>query len=112
MPSGGWGAPACPRLPSQPQADPQHPSARRRGAARRDTLLSPDSLEPAACCVPSDIVCINSEHSQSVCPSNTRLSPPRANLWEKRDEAEFAAQAPERWGTGSPFLPAHLTKSH
>ena len=101
-----------PLPPSPPQADPQHPSAQRQGAACRDTLLSPGSLEPAASCVPSDIVCINSEHSQSVCPSNTRLSPPRANLWEKRDEAEFAAQAPERWGTGSPFLPAHLTKSH
>ena len=84
---GGWAAPACPHLPSPPQADPQHPSAWRQGAACRDTLLSPGSLEPAASCVPSDIMCINSEHSQSVCPSNTRLSPPRANLWEKQDEA-------------------------
>lgn len=102
---GGWGAPACPHLPSLPQADPQHPSARRQGAACRDTLFSPGSLEPAASCVPLDIVCINSEHSQSVCPSNTRLSPLRANLWEKRDEAEFAAQVPERWGTLLPRQP-------
>ena len=102
----------APTSPLHRRQIPQHSSAQRRGAACRDTLLSPSSLEPAASCVLSDIMCINSELSQSVCPSNTRLSPLRANLWEKQDEAEFAAQAPERWGTGSPFLPAHLTKSH
>ena len=102
---GGCGAPACPHLPPPPQADPRHPSARRRGAACRDTLLSPGSLEPAASCVSTHTVRVDGNHLRSVCPISAGLSPPRANLWEKRDEAEFAAQAPERWGTLLPRQP-------
>ena len=105
-------SPCVPLPPSPPQADPQHPSAQRQGAACRDTWLSPGSLKTAASCVSTHTVRVDGNHLQSVCPISAGLSPLRANLWEKRDEAEFAAQAPERWGTGSPFLPAHLTKSH
>ena len=94
-----------PHLPPPLQADPRHPSARRRGAACRDTLLSPGSLEPAASCVSTHTVRVDGNHLRSVCPISAGLSPPRANLWEKRDEAEFAAQAPERWGTLLPRQP-------
>ena len=93
-PAAPGGCPACPRLPSPPLADPQHPSARRRGAACRDTLLSPGSLEPAASCVPAHTVRIDGNHLQSVCPISAGLRPPRDNLGEKRDEAECSAPAP------------------
>ena len=83
-----------PLPPPPPQADPQHPSAQRQGAACRDTWLSPGSLKTAASCVSTHTVRVDGNHLQSVCPISAGLSPLRANLWEKRDEAEFTVQAP------------------
>jgi len=102
---GGEGALQAQRCQQAATAQQRHPCARQQGAARRDSLLSPGFHDPAGFFVPLDIVCTNGEHSQSVCPNGAGLSPPRANLWEKRDEAEFAAQAPERWGTLLPRQP-------
>ena len=71
----------------------QTPSTPLPGGGELHADLSPGSLEPAASCVSTDIVCVDDKHSQSLCPSSSGLCPPRANLWEKRDEAEFSAQA-------------------
>ena len=74
---GGWGALACPCFHSPSQADPQNPSAQPWVAACRDNLLSPGSHELAGFFVPMDMH-VNGEHSQSLCPSSTGLSPPHA----------------------------------
>ena len=56
-----------PFLPSQPQADPQQPCARQRGAACRDTVLSPGSPELGASSVPLDMIGIDDEKQESRC---------------------------------------------
>ena len=62
-----WVASARPFLPSQPQADPQQPCARQRGAACRDTVLSPGSPELGASSVPLDMIGIDDEKQENRC---------------------------------------------
>lgn len=124
LPCDGLEAPACPRLPSQPHAEPQQPSARWRGAARRGTLLSPCLAELEVFLFLPDMARVDTEHSESPCPGSTGLSPPHAplpTLREKRDQGEAAAEAPDGWAPSflpgqpqaapSPLPSAHLTRT-
>lgn len=120
----GWGVPAQPRLPAQPQAEPQHSSAWQRGAAGRDTWLSPGSLKMGAPHVLEHMAHVDSERLQSSCSGSAGLTPlhaPLTTLREKQDEGEFTAPGPEGWEPSSRCQPQaapsslpspHLARSH
>ena len=99
MPSGSRGAPACPFFPSQPLADPQHPSARRRGAARRDPLLSPCSPESGDFRFLLDMLRIGGEHLESPCSLCT--SPGRTDT-RSEPGSLCSAPSPARHNACSP----------
>lgn len=114
--------PAGTRVPAGTHSPTWVPPAKeQRGPAeKRDTFLSPRSLESGAFSFIADMVHFDSEHLESPCLSGAGVSPPHTplpNLREKQNEGESVARAP-RCGTpppsaapGSPLLPA-LSPTH
>lgn len=97
------------------------PAKEQRGPAeKRDTFLSPRSLESGAFSFLADMVHFDSEHLESPCLSGAGVSPPHTplpNLRGKQNEGESVARAlrcgtpPPSAAPGCPLLPA-LSPTH
>lgn len=114
--------PAGTRVPAGTHSPTWVPPAKeQRGPAeKRDTFLSPRSLESGAFSFIADMVHFDSEHLESPCLSGAGVSPPHTplpNLREKQNEGESVARAlrcrtsPPSAAPGSPLLPA-LSPTH